>query len=81
MPGSVSDSFDPEFGTGTNADLVREAILDVRRMVTSEIGTEHLQNIVDVCLSDKPPIPSVWTLTSRELRIIRFCLDRALESI
>jgi hypothetical protein len=84
MPGPVSDSRDPEFGTGENADLVRFGITELRDKITKLIGSDKLLNIVDLCdgvLSKKLRSNKTWILTERELRILRFALDRALESI
>jgi hypothetical protein len=84
-PGPVSDSYDPEFGTGANAHDVAEAIRDVRVFVTSYIGSDELLPIVALARNDdaKHPLnkPVHVGLTERQLRIIRFCLDRSLESI
>lgn len=79
MPGPVSDSFDPEFGTGANAGDVNEAIQAVRARITELLGNE-LENIVS--LVHGPP-GLVWTVgfSERELRVIRFCLDRSMESV
>jgi hypothetical protein len=80
MPGPVSDSSDPEFGTGSNAAAVHDAIVQVREyLVTARLGAA-LQNIVEVV--DGPQGKSyAVVLTVRELRIIRFALNRALESL
>jgi len=80
MPGPVSDSYDPEFGTGANARDVEEAIRDVRKTITKELGP-GLHNIVQVAQGDSGSDAYVMNWSERELRIIRFCLDRALESI
>jgi hypothetical protein len=80
MPGSVSDSYDPEFGTSTNASLVIEAVVEVRDLVSRRIGTETLNDIVAVCEGDDGRGRD-WRFDERELRIIRFCMNRALESL
>lgn len=79
MPGPISDSYDPEFGTGTRAAIVATAIAEVRDKITKEIGVE-LRDIVPVCESETRQM-STLEFTERELRIIRFSLNRALESI
>lgn len=80
MPGPVSDAFDPEFGTGSNAAAVHDAIVHVRDyLVTARLGAA-LQPILEVI--DGPQGKSYAVVLSvRELRIIRFALNRALESI
>ena len=79
MPGPVSDSYDPEFGTGANASDVSHAIGKIVGRIEAEIGSE-LKSIVSVVhgLSGER-IP--FELTEREMRIIRFSLNRALETI
>ena len=79
MPGPVSDSYDPEFGTGANADDVSSAIQSVIDQIGDHIGPE-LKDIVSVVQSrsrGELEIP----LTERELRIIRFGLLMALDCI
>jgi hypothetical protein len=87
MPGPVSDSYDPEFGTGARAAEVLEAIEKLRALISDHIGSDELKNIVDLAegYNDNTPDTegSCQTIEFdiRELRIIRFCLDRAIESI
>lgn len=80
MPGPVSDSYDPEFGTGDNAHAVRTAIEGVVARITTELGPT-LHNIVAVVHEgpDGPEHPPAFT--ENELRVIRFGLNRALESL
>lgn len=79
MPGPVSDSYDPEFSTAANAADVREAILGVRQHITNNLGTE-LKNIVEVAQS-KGIGQALISFSKRDLRLIRFAIDRAVESI
>ena len=79
MPGPVSDSYDPEFGTGSNAADVREGIEEVIRRATLVLGP-GLKNIVQV-VQGEPGMMLGRPLTEREWRIVRFALNRALESI
>ncbi len=80
MPGSVSDSYDPEFGTGENADAVAEAVLACVQRVTDVIGSAGLKDIVGVVQGVTGPSFTA-TMTEREWRIIRFGLRRALDSL
>lgn len=82
MPGPVSDSYDPEFGTGANAHDVRDAVAEVRELITNTLGDE-LKYIVHVAQSSDADggEPYDLCLSEKKLRIIRFCLDRAMESI
>lgn len=87
MPGPVSDSYDPEFGTGVRAGEVREALNDIRDCISADIGSDELQDIVDLAerynaMTRRP----LWNQRApgyceEALRIIRFAIDRALESI
>jgi hypothetical protein len=80
MPGPVSDSYDPEFGTGHNAGIVRDGVTEVRDVIGRLIGDPALKDIVDVCESSSPGHRNC-KFTERELRIIRFAMNRALESL
>lgn len=81
MPGPVSDAYHPEFSTCANAQDVCDEITRVRGRITELLGPE-LHNIVDIVHQ-----PSRYTqphdvrLSEQELRVIRFCLDRAMETI
>jgi hypothetical protein len=79
MPGPVSDSYDPEFSTGSNASDVREAIEEVRDKIGKPLGPA-LKNIVSV-VHGKPGDLHQFRFTEREMRVIRFGLNRALESM
>ena len=79
MPGPVSDSYDPEFGTGANADEVREAIERLSARVGELLGPQ-LHDIVGVVQGKAGPTHTL-RLSERELRIIRFGLNRAAETI
>ena len=77
-PGPVSDSYDPEFSTGENARDVRDAIMRARDRVA--VGLGEPKNIVAVVHGQAGPFKAV-KLSERERRVIRFALNRALESI
>lgn len=80
MPGPVSDSYDPEFGTQHNADIIN-------------IRLATLYHKVSTILENKPPLPIlelieaelykpiVANLTEKEWRLLRFALERAIDSI
>lgn len=84
MPGPVSDGYDPEFGTSSNAADVRGAIDHVRALITGALGDElkHIvevsQRVIDEMYDDEPVMVP---FTEAELRVIRFCLDRAKQSV
>lgn len=79
MPGPVSDSRDPEFGTGANRHDVEDAIRHVVTLIGNELGPT-LKNIVEVVNDPEGPT-SRLRFNERELRVIRFGLNRALEDL
>jgi len=80
MPGPVSDSYDPEFGTGDNAYDIRDHIESLIQVMTAILGTEELKNIVEVAQTPATRHHTV-ALSDKELHVLRFALNRALESI
>ena len=78
-PGPISDSYDPEFGTGNNADDLAEAIGQMSDRFGKLLGP-RLKNIIEVVHGE---VGREWKigLCEKELRILRFCLNRAKESI
>jgi len=83
MPGPVSSSYDPEFGTGERASIVCEAVTKMRDKVSRVLGKANaeLLPIVDVCEGRNKLPKRGLILCERELRILRFALNRALESL
>ena len=80
-PGPVSDSYDPEFGTAANAHHICTAIATiVERKITSVLG-EELVSISDLVYWEKPGKTYTLRVTEKELRILRFAANRAVESI
>jgi len=79
MPGPVSDSYDPEFGTGHNAEDVREEMEYIVDRIARILGPD-LKNIVDVVHGPHGKRTKCM-LSERDMRVIRFGLNRALESI
>lgn len=80
MPGPVSDSYDPEFGTAANADEVREALEAVKLKLTAAIGSPGLRYVLDVAREADGEAKAVsWS--ERELRLLRYALNTALECI
>jgi hypothetical protein len=79
MPGPASDPFDPEFGTAIDAEQVRLAVHAQLDMLTEILGARTL-NIVGVVRGPRGPVHGL-RLTERQLRIIRFALNRALDTL
>lgn len=80
MPGSVSDAYDPEFGTAAKAHQIRDALTDTYATVSNVLGNKPPLFIADLVRADLPALVTA-TLTERQWRIIRFALERAGESI
>lgn len=79
MPGPVSDSYDPEFGTGDNARDVRDAVTEVRDKVSKTLP-EELKPILAVVHGKAGALHAI-TLSEKQRRVMRFALNRALESL
>lgn len=80
MPGPVSDSYDPEWGTSSNADRIREALSAVYGTVSGILKHSQPFNIMKLLDTDLPT-PITATLTENQWRMIRFALERAEESV
>lgn len=80
MPGPVSDSYDPEFGTAANAQEVRDAIDEVIKEFDRILKSPR-RDILQVVRSPERPDGDQIYLSQRQQRIIRFSLHRAKETI
>lgn len=80
MPGPVSDSYDPEWGTRANAGDIQEELSHVYNLVSDVLGGSKPIYILDLVQEDLPNQLTA-TLTEKEWRIIRFALERASESV
>ena len=80
MPGPVSDSFDPEWGTTANAEEIREALQEVYDLV-SEGPLAGKDPIYILTLMRHPRVGDEveCTLSEQQWRLIRFALERAME--
>ena len=79
MPGPVSDCYDPEFSTTANAYDVSCGIKKIVDGIGVHLGPE-LKNIVGVVHGPRGKKFKV-VVSERDMRIIRFALNRALETI
>jgi hypothetical protein len=79
MPGPVSDSYDPEFGTSANVADVVDEIETVIKLIESCLGPD-LKYIVQVVQGENGDCFDL-SFSEKELRTIRFALNRALETI
>ena len=82
MPGAVSESYDPEWGTRANAEPIINAVDAMYDRVSGILGHRIPMDIRQLAtMEDELTIPIAATLTEWEWRIIRFSLERAGESI
>ncbi len=78
MPGPVSDSFDPEFGTGENCEAIREELRRMYDEMSKVIGSDPLP-ILEVVRGAGGKL--IQGRLEKDWRILRFALERALETI
>ena len=80
MPGPVSDSYDPLWGTASNRDEVVESLKEVRERLTLLIGgpPNSRQGIIGVARGPDGDTKQC-RFTVRELRLLRFALRVALD--
>lgn len=80
MPGPVSDSYDPEWGTADNANRLRQALKGMYGVVSCILGRKPPMPILDLVDATELDTPITATLTERQWRLLRFALERAVES-
>ena len=80
MPGPVSDSFDPEFGTRQVANEIDDELESVYDRLTGILGGAppiDIRKLARAVLIR----PIAATLTEKEWRLLRFAVERARDSI
>lgn len=80
MPGPISDSYDPEWGSGSNRERIRDEITAVYMRISTLLLNNPPIYIGDLVTRELPEKISA-ELTEKEWRIIRFALERAGESL
>lgn len=82
MPGPVSDSYDPEWGTSRAAGDIKNAIESVYKTVSSILGDRDPVDIRNLAYEESKRSSQITArLSEWQWRIIRFSLERAEESI
>ncbi len=85
MPGPISDSYDPEWGTSDNADRISTALEHVYAIVSQildDMPPLYILDLVSRYESTNDSLPRFSAdLTELEWRLVRFALERARESI
>ena len=80
MPGPVSDSFDPEWGIGHNRDMIIEELQSIYDRI-SEILNGKKPIYILTLIHEILPDQINAELSEKEWRLIRFSLERAMESL
>lgn len=80
MPGEISASYDPEWGTSTQRDEIAESLGDVYETVSDILGGRPPMDIRKLVHADAPGLID-GQLTEKEWRLIRFAIERAKESL
>jgi len=81
MPGSVSDSYDPEWSTGERAQRITDALDKLYGKVSDLLGHPKPVYILDLLDRDDLDARVSRDFTIKEWRILRFSLERSKESI
>jgi hypothetical protein len=82
----VSDSYDPEWGTSDVRDEIATALEAMYARVSNILDNRPPKPILEVVRTDDAPrnaivLPLDGQLTERQWRLLRFALERALESL
>lgn len=80
MPGPVSDSYDPEFSTSENCDKIIRTLRPMYDILSALLHNSKPIYILDLIDEDLPE-KSTLTLSEKQWRLIRFALERAIDSI
>ena len=89
MPGSISDSYDCEWGTAANGQDIANALDGVYKSISNILGNKPPMFILDLvrlhdgstCQTLNTRSAITATLSEYQWRIIRFALERAKESL
>jgi hypothetical protein len=80
MPGPVSDSYDPEWGTRASGEEIIDALSQVYETTSKILGDQPPLYILDLLRADLPKLVTA-SLSEKEWRLVRFALERAKDSI
>lgn len=81
MPGPVSDSADPEWGSSANAEEIQDALQEMHKKLTTLLDQRPPMYILDLVRSNKLNKQIDATFREKDWRILRFACERARESI
>jgi hypothetical protein len=80
MPGPVSDSYDPEWGTSAVGSEIDDNLEQVYDRLTGILGGKPPIDIRKLIRMELPRDISA-TMTEKEWRLIRFAIERARDSL
>jgi len=80
MPGPVSDSYDPEWGTSDRTESISHALSQIYETTSKILGDQPPIYILDLVEADLPKLITA-TLSEREWRLCRFAIERARDSL
>jgi hypothetical protein len=80
MPGPVSDSYDPEFGTSANKEDVYEALKATIKILDQALENSPRREITLVARGPRGRMKDL-RLWERDLRMLRWSAHRTLEEL
>jgi hypothetical protein len=80
VPGPISDSYDPEWGTGERTCDIAEQLGELYSKVSEILQNKPAIHILDLVEMDLPTLRQAC-LSEKEWRLLRFCIERAKDSI
>lgn len=80
MPGPISDSYDPEWGSGSHRERIRNELNSVYVKVSTILLNNPPIFIGDLVTRELPEKIQA-ELSEKDWRLIRFALERAGESL
>lgn len=81
MPGPVSDSFDPEWGTGDTKQQIDGELGRVYQTVAEIIGAPPINIRELVAIERTMENMITFSLPEKDWRLIRFAIERAREAL
>ena len=79
MPGEISTSYDPEWGTSSQKADIDHALAGVYEKVSTLLGKPPID--IRVLVHEDFPLHMAACFTEKDWRLIRFALERARESL
>ncbi len=82
MPGDISTGYDPEWGSCYNRDQIEDVLTDIYRKVSTILSNEPPMYVVELAWAENlDRVLPAEQLTEQEWRLIRFAIERAIQSL